>query len=786
MNNGGTLKAQWADKSIEDLVSEISRLNHELDRREAILKTTEQDRSFDHTIRQIVETLNQGVYIHRDFKILYANAAMVKMFGYDSLEEFVALPNILVLFAKAAWPLLEQFAMDRAAGKPAPDHYEIKGVRKNGSEFELDLRPVRIIWEGQPAIFSTMFDVSDRVKARHELENQLDFLQTLLDAIPFPVFYKDENHIYRGCNEEFSRFIGVSSDKILGASVEDVAPPHLAKTYRDADEELFQTRGIQIYESRVRYADGTEHEVLFHKQVYNKPDGTIGGLIGAMLDLSERKRLERESEESRESLLALIDNIPELVILKDIEGRIQYVNRCFEDWMKFERSQAVGKTVFDIYGDDRADGVQGDDEEIARTRGLIAREMEIAYADGVTRSVYSRRFPVIKASGDLIGIGVITADMTEQKKAEQTIRDSEDRFRELVENVPDSLVLHDTAGKIVMVNENLITTLGYSRDQLLQMNVRDIEVEASSVDLDAIWHAMTDTHTLKRRHRRADGSDFPVEVRVSRFGTTVAPLFLATVRDMSERVEVERELVFARDHAEYANRAKSEFLANMSHELRTPLNSIIGFSEVIQAEIFGSISEPRYNEYIDDIHRSGSHLLNVINDILDMSKIEAQQVGVHEDEIDIRDVIRDCKRMVSQRAERAGLKLISRVDWKISKILADERRLRQILINLLTNAIKFTPSGGQVRVMCQINANGNIELIVEDTGVGIPENEVGRIFEPFIQAREHSTQTHEGTGLGLSLVRALAHLHDGSAAMSSEVGKGTRVTVTLPSVRLIP
>ena len=780
-----SIKDQWADKSRDDLISEIARLKSELSRQGTETETPGQSLSADHSAHGIVESLNQGVYVHRDFKILYANPAMAEMFGYGSVEAFLSLNDISEIFTKEVWPDLKKMAHDRKAGKSAPAQYETRGVRKGGAVFDVNIRPVNVIWEGQPAIIATLFDVSERMNVRRELKSQLDFLQTLLNAIPFPVFYKDQNHIYRGCNEEFSRFIGIPTDKIIGASVYDVAPRDLADVYRKADDELLQQGGIQIYEAAVRYADGTHHDVLFHKRVYTEPDGSVGGLIGAILDITERKRLEKDWEKSRESLRGLIDNIPELVILKDIDGRIQYANRCFEEWMNFDRYEAEGKTVSDVYGDERAEDVQRDDQEVLKSGEVIAREMEIDYADGVTRSVYSRRFPVANTSGELIGIGVITSDITDRKKAMLAVQESEERFKRLVENVPDPLVVHDIDGQIVEVNDKFIEALGYDREQLLKMNVTDVAVGSSSTELKSLWQSMKGTRVLKSRNQRSDGAEFPVEVHISRYQNSGVPLFLATVRDTTERSSVEHELVVARDRAEYANQAKSEFLANMSHELRTPLNSIIGFSEVIQTSVFGVINEPRYSEYINDIHSSGSHLLNVINDILDMSKIEAHQMGLQEEAIDIRDIVRDCRRMVFQRAERAGLKLISRVDWRISKVSVDERRLRQILINLLSNAIKFTPKGGMVKILCHLDNNGDIELIVEDTGSGIPENEIGRIFEPFIQARKHSTQTHEGTGLGLSLVRALTHLHDGSVLLTSEVGKGTCVTVTLPSHRLI-
>ena len=652
MNDGSPASSEWAEKTRDELIDEILSLQEALENQAADTVSSRRESSADHSIRDVVDTLNQCIYIHRDFRILHSNRAMVDLFGYDSLEEMMALDDVSAFYSEKSWSIIQKRAIDRKQGKPAPDQYEVVGVRKDGTEFELDLRPVRIVWEGEPAILSALCDVSGREAVRRELEQQLKFVQTLLNAIPFPVFYKDEKLIYRGCNSEFSRFIGVEAEKVIGSSVFEIAPRELAEIYQKADAELIERGGEQIYETAVMYADGTTHDVQFHKRVYHKPDGSTGGIIGAMLDITEQKK-------------------------------------------------------------------------------------------------------------------------------------SEEQFKKLVENAPDPLYVHDSNGKILQVNDKALEILGYTYENILQLNVTDIDVESNLDDLRPVWGSMQGTKSFKGHHRRYDGSVFPVEIHVSKIGPDSNPLFMATTRDMTERNNVEQELIVARERAEYASYAKSEFLANMSHELRTPLNSIIGFSEAIKSEIFGPIGGEQYKSYLENIHQSGSHLLTVINDILDMSKIEAQHLDMNEVPVDIRSLINDCLRMMSERIERSGLALTTRTDDRINRIHADELRLRQILINLLSNAIKFTPRAGKIEVACQLNDDDDIEIMVMDSGIGIPQSDMERVFEPFIQVREHSTRTHEGTGLGLSLVRSLVHLHNGNVSLVSTIGKGTCVTVTLPSTRLI-
>jgi signal transduction histidine kinase len=247
------------------------------------------------------------------------------------------------------------------------------------------------------------------------------------------------------------------------------------------------------------------------------------------------------------------------------------------------------------------------------------------------------------------------------------------------------------------------------------------------------------------------------------------------------RAEASREeAVVARDAAERANRMKSMFLATMSHELRTPLNAIIGFSELIHSQIYGPHKDPRYVEYAGLIQNAGRHLLSLINDILDMSKIEAGKFELHRESFDVRSVVHDCIDLMSARADQAHVVLADDLPTAALQVDADQRAIKQILLNLLSNAIKFTPEGGRVTVGAKPEG-ANIVLKVSDTGVGIAADQLSRLGNPFVQVRSSAGSTHEGTGLGLALVRALAEIHHGNLKLESRLGHGTTVSVTIPA-----
>jgi len=240
----------------------------------------------------------------------------------------------------------------------------------------------------------------------------------------------------------------------------------------------------------------------------------------------------------------------------------------------------------------------------------------------------------------------------------------------------------------------------------------------------------------------------------------------------------------AKQEAETANETKSEFLANMSHELRTPLNAIIGFSEIIKGAMFGPL-ENKYQDYANDINASGEHLLGIIADILDLSKVETGELDIEEEEVDVVEAVAACKMMEGSRAEQAAVTLTTDMAADLPPLHADPLRLKQILLNLISNAIKFTPKGGKITVTGGTNGNGGVVLAVEDTGVGIARGDISKVLEKFGQVRDRHTHAHEGAGLGLVISKSLMELHDGKLEIESEVGKGTTVTVTFPPQRTI-
>jgi signal transduction histidine kinase len=285
--------------------------------------------------------------------------------------------------------------------------------------------------------------------------------------------------------------------------------------------------------------------------------------------------------------------------------------------------------------------------------------------------------------------------------------------------------------------------------------------------------------------KRKAGEVFPLNLSVNQFAVGGEIKFIGTLFDLTARKNIELSMKKAMFEAEISNRAKTDFLANMSHELRTPLNAIIGFSNVMGSEVFGPLGSEKYVDYVSDIQNSGQHLLNLINDVLDVSVIEAGKLELSNNEFHLYDAVEETLRLVKTRAEIGGVALENLVDGQFPKLRADKLRIKQILVNLVSNAVKFTNDGGTVAVKTERASDNSLRIIIVDTGIGMSPHDLAKAMEKFGQGnRGDLMQAGEGTGLGLPLTKGLIEAHGGTLEIESELNKVTTVTFYLPKERV--
>ena len=357
-------------------------------------------------------------------------------------------------------------------------------------------------------------------------------------------------------------------------------------------------------------------------------------------------------------------------------------------------------------------------------------------------------------------------------------------FDNMIRHAVDGFLIHDTAGDIIDANQAACEMLGYSREELLSLHVADFELE---LDPGAIWDdmAVDEVFTVEGTHLRKDGSTYPVETRVGAFIVDGQKVILALCRDITERKQAQEELQAlnaqleqARDEAVRANRTKSAFLANMSHELRTPLNAVIGYSEFLIEEM-----EADGDEHLADLEKiltAGHHLLSLINDILDLSKIEAGKVELDIEECELRTILAEIESTAAPLAADNDNELIVETEINDVTMKTDVTKLRQVLFNLLSNASKFTSDGTIQLAVREHRAGESLRFTVRDTGIGMSEEELGKVFSAFQQADTSTTREYGGTGLGLAISKQYTEMMGGAIDVDSQVGEGTTFNVMVP------
>ncbi len=473
------------------------------------------------------------------------------------------------------------------------------------------------------------------------------------------------------------------------------------------------------------------------------------------------------------------------VALYDRHGQVVYTNPAFDRIAEAFTANAP----LNSFGSDKSRSQQDELNALKSLAGSVINEYAVRI-NGRVEYFRAKHKALNDSNGEFVGSALLLTPMSEIKALNAALSLANERLDDTTRLVSDWIWETDRNLILTYISPQVQKTLGFHPSEMAGQPLSALPV-ARSDELEAR------TAAGQRRPFR----DLNVQIK-DRSGATRNFLlnglpvydhqtgnfagFRGSASDITETRVRQLALFEAKEAAELANRVKSEFLANMSHELRTPLNAIIGFSEMMSSELLGPLGNEQYQGYSHDILVSAQHLLGVINDILDVAKIEAGKLHLTEEDVNPHEVLGTVKRLMSERAERVGINLRVEADADLPHVWADARKLKQILINLMANSVKFTPGGGRIDIRAYVEKSGDFVFAVTDTGIGIAKEDIEKALAPFTQIDSQLSRQFEGTGLGLPLAKGFTELHDGELKLSSEAGKGTQVTVHLPAKRVIP
>ena len=515
-----------------------------------------------------------------------------------------------------------------------------------------------------------------------------------------------------------------------------------------------------------------------------------GGTATIGVDISERKRMEEEAQAAADRFAQLVESSSDWVWELNAELAFTSIIIGEEQRAFTDPKRMLGRHVSEVFRAEivGAEAAQQIAEMLAEQRSFRNLETCHRLREG-TRWFRSFGRPIFDANARFAGYRGTASDITNLKDAERYTQ----RLANALAEAQEVFALWDPDDRLVFHNERFLdVNSSIANDVRLGMPFAELMEAQVAAGMYAIPHNMSPQAYAEMRVKkhRQPGRAIEVECRGAiwyqlRGHRLTDGSILSVGLDISERKRAEKAQKEAREEAEIANRSKSDFLANMSHELRTPLNAIIGFSEIMAQEVLGPMEHDRYLEYAEDINNSGQHLLGIINEILDLSRVISGKAVLDEESVDLIALVGESMRLLASRAAEAVVHLEPQVDHDLPKIRGDRRKLKQVVLNLLSNAVKFSNEGGVVRIGAHRERDGRVQIFVEDNGIGISKQDLALVLVPFGQAGRVAERANEGTGLGLPLSQAFTELHQGELLIESELGVGTKVTMILPSSRVL-
>ncbi len=611
-----------------------------------------------------------------------------------------------------------------------------------------------------------------------------DFLHTLMDNAPDHIYFKDIASKFIRINRSLANRFGLKNPaEAIGKSDFDFfTREHAQQAYQDERTVIESGKPIEGKQEKETWPGGQDTWVSTTKVPIRDRSGRIKGTCGISRDITEYHHAEQALRDSEAKWRSLVESAPDIISTIDLNYTLDFINRI-PVGVDITQEEVLGNSIFDFLTQEHHGGFRKACRQVIETGEVAGYEIQ----GRLSRNWYSSWIGPITRDGEIVGFVVTSTNITDRKQAEIELQESEERFRRAVLNAPLPIMIHAENGDVILISRTWTELTGYTSEDmttvskwLAQANSdKSNEIQAYLGQVNQAKERIAPTRyeiltkTGKRQIWEFSSSLLGVQPDGQR-------IIISMALDITERIKAEHAMQSAKETAEYASRAKSDFLANMSHELRTPLNAIIGFAEILRDELVGPINDEQ-KECVNDIRFSGQHLLEMINDILDLSKIEAGKMFLQLEEIAIVEAVEEVNAIINALAMKKNIELTLTGPENIT-IQADRVKIKQIFYNLLSNAVKFTPEGGKVTTQLKITRN-NLHVKVIDSGIGIAEEDKMKLFAPFTQIDTSKSRQYGGTGLGLALTQRLIELHGGEISVTSEEGKGSTFIINIPTTQ---
>jgi PAS domain S-box-containing protein len=509
-------------------------------------------------------------------------------------------------------------------------------------------------------------------------------------------------------------------------------------------------------------------------------------------EVNERERLNKVIQKSAREHRSIINAVRDIIFETDTSGKIIYLNEAWEAVTGFELERSIGRNLIDLlYVQDQPEQKENIEQLVAGKKKSYRAFTRLRSSDGTYRSV-ELAISMLRQdeNKELRIVGTIT-DVEERRRAERALSEAERKYRTIVENAAGGIYQVTADGQFLSANPAFSKIIGFAGPEEVLRDVVHAH-EALYIDLDARERFLLDIKNSKQSKifegqiKRKDGSVIWVRENVRPVLDDDGNLLFyeGSMEDVDQRKKAEIALQDAMVDSDLANRAKSEFLTNMSHELRTPLNAIIGFSEIIQNEAYGKLPSKEYKEYAESIFNSGQNLLKVINEILDVSRIDAGQRTLQESVVNVKKLFESCLELMDEKIKSNHIRVENKATDETLNLIGEKHAMKQMLLNIMSNAIKFSPENSLMMLDAELDSKNRMRVSITDTGIGLTDEELEKALSPFGQIETEHSRTKSGTGLGLTLVKSLIELHGGELEIVSQKAIGTTVTLIFPEKRV--